>query len=96
VLAELAATLLHEISPPAKHSDLMVLLDALSPIKLISIDAETVRRAVEVRANYGLHFYDLMIVAAAEHAGCGRIWPEDLSAGQEYFGIMIRKFVYVS
>jgi predicted nucleic acid-binding protein len=38
---------------------------------------------------YGIHFYDGMIVAAAERAGCGRIWSEDFNAGQKYFGITV-------
>jgi len=88
VLAEFAATLLRKISPPAIHTNLMVLLDALSPIKLIPIDADTVRRAVEVRTKYGLHFYDGMIVAAAELGGCGHIWSEDLTAGQQFSGLL--------
>jgi predicted nucleic acid-binding protein len=46
-----------------------------------------VRRAVEAHAAYGIHFYDGLIVASAERAGCGRIWSEDLNPGQEYFGI---------
>jgi predicted nucleic acid-binding protein len=46
-------------------------------------------RAVDVRAKYGVHFYDGMIVAAAERGGCGRIWSEDLNAGQKYFGIAV-------
>jgi len=29
-----------------------------------------------------------MIIATAEKGGCGRIWPEDLNAGQQYFGIL--------
>jgi predicted nucleic acid-binding protein len=48
-----------------------------------------VRRAVEVRATYGLHFYDGMMVAAAERAGCARIWSEDLNSGQVYFGVRV-------
>ena len=90
VLAEFAATLLHKISPAAKHEELLALLDALSPIKLVSSDGDVVRRAVEVRAKYGLNFYDGMIVAAAEYAGCRRIWSEDLNPGQEYFGVLVQ------
>jgi len=30
-----------------------------------------------------------MIVAAAERAGCSKIWSEDLNAGQEYFGVPV-------
>jgi len=56
---------------------------------VISPDVELVRRAIEARTQYGLHFYDGMIVAAAERARCARILSEDLNAGQEYFGITV-------
>jgi predicted nucleic acid-binding protein len=36
-----------------------------------------------------VQFYDGMIIAAAERAGCKRIWSEDLNAGQEYFGVKV-------
>jgi predicted nucleic acid-binding protein len=64
------------------------ILDKLSPIKLVVSDGELVRRAVEARAAYGIHFYDGMIVAAAERAGCARILSEDFNAGQKYFGVI--------
>jgi predicted nucleic acid-binding protein len=89
VLAEFAATLLHKMAPAARAGDVSAVLDALGPIRVIVPDAGVVRRAVEVRAEYGVHFYDGMIVAAAERGGCGRIWSEDLNAGQKYFGIAV-------
>jgi len=89
VLGEFAATLLHKLKPAAKPEDVMALIDALGPIKLVPIDGDVVLRAVQVRAQYGVHFYDGMIVAAAERGGCQKIWSEDLNAGQEYFGIAI-------
>ena len=89
VLAEFAATLLHKMSPAARVADVEAVLDSLAPIQMISPDENMVRRAVEARARYQLHFYDGMIVAAAERGGCGRIWSEDLNAGQEYFGVVV-------
>jgi predicted nucleic acid-binding protein len=89
VLAEFSATLLHKMQPAARPEDVAAVLDALGPISVIVPDSDVVRRAVEVRAEYGVHFYDGMIVAAAERGGCGRIWSEDLNAGQEYFGIVV-------
>jgi predicted nucleic acid-binding protein len=89
VLAEFAATLLHKMKPAARPEDVAAGLDALSPIRVVVPDADIVRRAVEVRAKYGVHFYDGMIVAAAERGGCERIWSEDLNAGQKYFGIAV-------
>jgi predicted nucleic acid-binding protein len=87
VLAEFATTLLQKMS--ATPAAVITLLDKLSPIRLVASDGELVRRAVEARAAYGIHFYDGMIVAAAERAGCKRILSEDFSAGQEYFGVTV-------
>jgi predicted nucleic acid-binding protein len=89
VLAEFAATLLHKMTPPARSEDVIAVLDALGPIRVVVPDGDIVRRAVEARAEYGVHFYDGMIVAAAERGGCGRIWSEDLNAGQAYFNIAV-------
>jgi len=90
VSAEFAATLFHKLSPPAPPESVKAVLDALGPIRLLPTDGDMVLRAVEARAAYGLHFYDALVVAAAERAGCDRIWSEDLSAGQKYFGVTVR------
>ena len=89
VLAEFAATMLHKVSPAATEAAVMTALDALSNLRLVTPDAELVRRAVEARRAYGIHLYDGMIIAAAERAGCARILSEDFNAGQEYFGVMV-------
>ena len=89
VLAEFAATLLHKLNPAPSSADVIALLDTFAPIRLIAPDHEIVRRAVEAKAAYGIHFYDGMIVAAAERAGCERIWSEDLNPGQRYFGVEV-------
>jgi predicted nucleic acid-binding protein len=87
VLAEFSATLLHKFSPPVSAEAISEILDRLSAIKVISPDGDTIRRAVEAHASYGLRFYDGMIVAAAERAGCKRLLSEDFNSGQSYFGI---------
>lgn len=89
VFAELAATLLHKLSPGARPDDVVALLDALGPILLVTPDADLVRRAVEAHAKYSLHFYDGMIVAAAERAKCEKLWSENLNPGQKYFGVLV-------
>jgi predicted nucleic acid-binding protein len=64
-------------------------LDALGPIGVVVPDADLVRRAVQARDAYGIHFYDGMIVAAAERGGCERLWSEDLNSRQQYFGVTV-------
>ena len=89
VLSEFASTLLHKASPLATPDAVTAILDDLSPVRLVNANSDLVRRAVEARRAYGLHFYDGMIVAAAERAGCARILSEDFNAGQEYFGVVV-------
>lgn len=76
-------------SAPAPYAKVLLLLDQLSPIRTVSPDLETVRRAVQASESYGIHFYDGMIVAAAQGAGCKRILSEDLNHGQSYFGVQV-------
>jgi predicted nucleic acid-binding protein len=87
VLAEFAAAMLHRVTPRADPKLLAEALDVLAPVRLIVADGEVVRRAIAARTSYGLHFYDSMIVAAAERAGCDRLLSEDFNSGQSYFGI---------
>ena len=89
VLAEFATTLLHKKIPPAPVEAVQAVLDTLAPISLVLPDAGIVRRAVEAHEVYDIHFYDGMIVASAERAGCSRILSEDLNAGQTYFGVRV-------
>jgi predicted nucleic acid-binding protein len=89
VLVEFASVLLHRVKPPLGIEEVTDALHGLGPIPLIKPDADMVRRAVEARAVYGIHFYDGMIVAAAERAGAETILSEDLNAGQEYFGVKV-------
>lgn len=90
VLTEFASTLLHKIAPPITPTDLLRVVDSLGPIRTIATDSGMVRRAVEVRKRYGLHFYDCLIIAAAERANCTTIWSEAFNAGQNYCGITVR------
>ena len=89
VLAEFSSTLLHKTKNLSSPRDICAVIDALAAIPVITPDAGMVRRAIEAHEKYGVHFYDGMIVAAAERAGCTRIWSEDLNAGQEYFGAVV-------
>jgi predicted nucleic acid-binding protein len=89
VLAEFAATLLHKLSPKPAPEQVSAILDVLDPIPAIAPDGDMVRRAVQAHAAYGLHFYDAMIVAAAERTRSTTILSEDLNPGQKYFGVSV-------
>lgn len=46
-------------------------------------------RALEIRKQYGLQFYDSLLLATAESAGCDIFLTEDLNDGQTYCGIKV-------
>lgn len=89
VLAELAAVLLHKIKPATPADEVADVIDLLASIATIQPGADIVRRAVQAHEQYGVHFYDGVIIAAAERGGCKKIWSVDLNAGQEYFGLNV-------
>ena len=89
VLVEFSSTMLYKKKLAAPAAEVFQALDRLAPIRVIPPDWGTVRRAVEAHEEYGIHFYDGMIIAAAERAGCSRLWTEDLNAGQTYFGVTV-------
>ena len=43
--------------------------------------------ALEIKGQYGIQFYDALMVAAAEASGCDEILTEDLNDGQIYCGV---------
>ena len=89
VLAEFSHALLYKTSPKFSPARVTTILDALAPVRVIQNDREMTQRAVEAHSAYRIHFYDGLIVAAAERAGCPHIWSEDLNAGQQYFGVTV-------
>ncbi|HXJ39140.1 MAG TPA: PIN domain-containing protein [Bryobacteraceae bacterium] len=90
VLSEVSAALLHKVKPTLSPESVTEVLDAIGPIRTIIPDPRIVRRAIEAHVRYGLHFYDGMIIAAAERAGCKILWSEDMNPGQSYFGVTVQ------
>jgi predicted nucleic acid-binding protein len=87
VLGEFASVFLHKLK--ASPKSVATALVAFESIHTIHSDSSLFRRALGVHARYGLHFYDGLIIAAAERGGCVRVWSEDMNPGQTYFGVTV-------
>lgn len=55
---------------------------------VIAVDLSLVRYAIETSQRYAIAYWDALIVAAAEQAGCTRMLSEDLNSGQTYNGVV--------
>jgi predicted nucleic acid-binding protein len=45
--------------------------------------------ALEIKGAYGFSYWDSAIIAAARALGCGRLYSEDMSHGQEIVGVTV-------
>ena len=45
--------------------------------------------ALDIKAQYDIQFYDALIVATAELAGCDAIYSEDMGDGESYHNVRI-------
>ena len=57
---------------------------------LVVIGPTHIRAAMENEGRYNISFWDGLIVAAAEAAGAGVLFTEDLNDGQQYGAILAR------
>ncbi len=64
-------------------------MEALSAWNPLPLDMAILTRTFSVQRRYQLSWWDSMIIATAEAAGCTRILSEDFSHGATYFGITI-------
>jgi predicted nucleic acid-binding protein len=82
VLQEFAAVALAKLLQPEE----IVLreLTLFENFEVVLATPSLIRRGVELRKEFHLHFWDATILAAAEHAGCEVLYSEDFQAGETY------------
>lgn len=89
VLGEFFVVVTRRINKPLSADEAMEIIDLLSVLPVAEIDLSLVRRAVGTCKEYGISYWDSLIVAAAGRAGCRKILSEDLNNGQSYNGIVV-------
>jgi len=64
-------------------------IDYFRELLASDVTIDLVRRAVAVKEEYGIQFYDALIVATASKLGCHEIVSEDLNPGRAYCGMAV-------
>lgn len=89
VLGEFFTVVTRKIPTPMSADQARHVIAMVSVLPVQEVDLSLVHRAIDVHKRYGLAYWDGLIVAAAERAGCASILTEDLSSGDVYFGVRV-------
>jgi predicted nucleic acid-binding protein len=82
ILQEFAATAFTKLKRP--EAEIIRGLTYLESLEVVSITPSIIRHSVKLAGEFQLHFWDAIILAAAEHAGCEVLYSEDFQAGTTY------------
>lgn len=90
VLSEFFVTITRRVATPMPATQAKKEIVLLSTMATVDIDATLVIRAVDMQEHWQLSYWDALILAAAERAGCQTVYSEDLSDGQSYGVLTVR------
>ena len=71
------------------HEQAMEFLHPLRTLPTQEITVELFDTATEIRARFGISYWDAAILAAAKMLGCEAVYSEDLSQEQDYDGVRV-------
>ena len=89
VLQEYYVTLTRKLDPPRPREDVREDVASLRAWQPLAPDHETFEVAWEIEDRFGLSWWDALIVAAAQRAGCPWLLTEDLQDGQTILGVRV-------
>jgi predicted nucleic acid-binding protein len=89
VLSEFYVTVTRKLPVPLAPEAAAAVVHLFSRMPVTETDVTLVHRAMDAQRRYAISYWDALIVAAAERAGCTAILAEDLAAGQTYLGIPV-------
>ena len=77
------------IPNPLSVEEAEEVINRVAVLPVVEPDWSLVRRPIDIHKEFGITYWDSLIVAAAEKAGCTRIVSEDLNSGHSFHGIAV-------
>ena len=87
VLQEFCNTMYKKTKRTRQEID--ALLDGFRDLLKTDVTIDLVRHAIDVKEEYGIQFFDALIVSAAEKLGCTENVSENLNPDQTYRGMAV-------
>jgi predicted nucleic acid-binding protein len=57
---------------------------------VVPVTVEVHEKGLAIAERYGVSFYDSLILAAAQEAGCRTVYSEDMQNGQKFRDVTVR------
>lgn len=80
VLQEYCNVALKKLKLPATH--IRAQLDLYEQFEVVQVTPALIRAGLDLHQTRSVSFYDAIILASAETAGCGALFSEDLNTGE--------------
>jgi predicted nucleic acid-binding protein len=90
VLQEFFVTVTRKIPKAVDVAAARDIVNDLLTWEIVMVDGSMILKAIDLQRDHGYPFWDSLIIAAADNAGCAVLLSEDLAAGQNLGGIEIR------
>lgn len=90
ILSESFVTLVKKGVSPMEPAVAAEHLRGVASLRVVPLTGDLVFRAIELQGEHRLSYWDALVVAAAEDAGCATLWSEDLSDGRVYGTVTVR------
>jgi len=72
------------------HDDAAAMIEEIADSRPVSaVDLTLMRHALQLKARYGISYWDAAVVAGARRLGASVLVSEDLSHGQDYGGVRV-------
>jgi predicted nucleic acid-binding protein len=89
VLGEFFVTVTRKIPQPMTADEALEVVRLLEVLPVVAVDLRLVKAGIAAHQQWGVSYWDGLILAAADRAGCGRVLSEDLNAGQRYGSVLV-------
>lgn len=90
VLQEFFTTLTRKVSPPVPPPAARRIVEDLATWRVYEPARTELFAAIDASIEWGISFWDAMILVTASRSDAKVLWSEDLNDGQEYGGVVVR------
>jgi predicted nucleic acid-binding protein len=89
VLGEFYVTVRRKLAESLPESDAIALVDRMRRLPVVPVDGDLVSTAIANAGDWQLSYWDALIVAAAESAGCDVLLSDDMGHDQIYGSVRV-------